>query len=356
MTNLEIKDIPKFQYISQLMKVCHFEQGQAKNLHIFRRECIPSCTLVHNIDIKKWEVFREEIESTYEWDLLDRVVWEELDTKSVRYKIHYTYFKCGLTISYSSLEDQVIMYYDIRSDQAAVEKLKKRIPDLIKSKSDRNIGFIQLFRGNLTVAFKDFKPHTENFTEYLGEDLKEFKQEMIDSLNDKEKSGLVLLHGAPGTGKTSFIKTILGAVERRAIYLTPGYANSLTSPELLSLLMDYPSSVLIIEDAEAVLMKRQGDNSNAVSNLLNLTDGFPADYLKLKIICTFNTSLNDIDPALLREGRLTGIHEFKKLEAEEANRLAKHLGKEEEVHHPMTLAEVCNLESFTKPVLKTIGY
>lgn len=61
-------------------------------------------------------------------------------------------------------------------------------------------------------------------------------------------------------------------------------------------------------------MKRDEENSNAVSTLLNLADEFTADFLELAIICTFNTRISEIDPALLRKGRLRGMQEFKKLD------------------------------------------
>jgi hypothetical protein len=47
-----------------------------------------------------------------------------------------------------------------------------------------------------------------------------------------------------------------------------------------------------------------------------------------------------IDPDLLRKGRLKASYEFKKLEAERANALAKKLGCEQEITSPMVLADV----------------
>ncbi|SMO48365.1 hypothetical protein [Gracilimonas mengyeensis] len=94
---------------------------------------------------------------------------------------------------------------------------------------------------------------------------------------------------------------------------------------------------------------------NSIS--LNLTNGFPADFLKLNIICTFNTKLDDIDPALLREGRLKGIHKFEKLSIPQAEKLADHLGKEIKINQPMTLAEVCNAGNMQRKVaVNGIGF
>ena len=109
--------------------------------------------------------------------------------------------------------------------------------------------------------------------------------------------------------------------------------------------MEYPDSILVIEDAETVIMERKADNSSAVSNLLNLTDGFLADFLNLKIICTFNTELNNIDEALLRDGRLKGMHEFTKINPERAKQIAAQLDRDIQPDKPMTLAEICASES-----------
>ncbi|HBQ61688.1 MAG TPA: AAA family ATPase, partial [Balneolaceae bacterium] len=210
---------------------------------------------------------------------------------------------------------------------------------------------------SMHVKFRKFTPYEEDLTKFLGAGVETLREEMVASISNKSDSGLYLLHGQPGTGKTSFIKTVLSKVKNKAIYITPGFVEHLSSPDLIGVLMDYPGSVLVIEDAETALMKRQADNTNAVSNLLNLTDGFPADFLKLNIICTFNTKLDDIDPALLREGRLKGIHEFNKLSIPQAKELADHLGKEWEIIRPMTLAEVCNVGSLQRKVaVNGIGF
>lgn len=67
--------------------------------------------------------------------------------------------------------------------------------------------------------------------------------------------------------------------------------------------------------------------------------------------------LDDIDAALLREGRLKRIHEFTKLSIPKAQELAGHLGKEIEISRSMTLAEVCNVGSLQRKVAVTgIGF
>ena len=69
-------------------------------------------------------------------------------------------------------------------------------------------------------------------------------------------------------------------------------------------------------------MERATDNRDALSNLLNLADGFLGDALQLHVIATVNCPLDRIDPALLRPGRLMASHDFARLTAQEAQALA----------------------------------
>jgi hypothetical protein len=103
-----------------------------------------------------------------------------------------------------------------------------------------------------------------------------------------------------------------------------------------------PNSVLIIEDAENVIMDRKLNNNASVSNLLNISDGLLADFLNVQLICTFNNSLTLVDSALMRKGRLIAKYEFGKLGVLKAQRLSDHLGFSNSITQPMTIAEIAN--------------
>ena len=84
--------------------------------------------------------------------------------------------------------------------------------------------------------------------------------------------------------------------------------------------------IAILEDAEELLLPRDGDSRDKVSNLLNIADGFLGDYLRLHVVLTTNVPITEIDPAILRPGRLIGIREFRRLNQEDALRLAQAKG------------------------------
>jgi hypothetical protein len=67
-----------------------------------------------------------------------------------------------------------------------------------------------------------------------------------------------------------------------------------------------------------------------------------ADFLNVQLICTFNSSVAMIDSALMRKGRLIAKYEFGKLGIAKAQRLSDHLGYNNTVSQPMTIAEIAN--------------
>ena len=98
--------------------------------------------------------------------------------------------------------------------------------------------------------------------------------------------------------------------------------------------------VVILEDSDAALMTRGSDNREQVSAILNLSDGMLADFLRLQIICTINCSATEIDPALLRPGRLLCHRVFGRLDYPQAARLAESLGRKLPQACDYSLAEV----------------
>jgi SpoVK/Ycf46/Vps4 family AAA+-type ATPase len=143
--------------------------------------------------------------------------------------------------------------------------------------------------------------------------------------NERYGNGIILFNGDYGTGKTNLIRHIISSVDKRVIFLPPDMASVISNPNFVKFFLDYPDSVLIIEDAENVLKTREAGGNNAVSNILNLSDGILGDILNLQVICTFNAPIEDIDEALRREGRLIDMYTFTALSEEKTSNLYKKL-------------------------------
>lgn len=137
-------------------------------------------------------------------------------------------------------------------------------------------------------------------------------------------------------------KAVDELIRKRVLFISPSVAGDLMNPDFIQLLTSNPDSVVIIEDAENVIMDRKHSPGSSVSNLLNISDGLLADFLNVQLICTFNNSLTLIDSALLRKGRLIAKHEFGKLSVKQSQRLSDHLGFDTVISRPMTVAEIGN--------------
>ncbi len=177
------------------------------------------------------------------------------------------------------------------------------------------------------------------------DDFSKFDEKIRSFINTPKRSGLVILHGLQGTGKTTYIKELITATDNSYVFVPMDVANKLTSPDFIEFVKEeLKESVIILEDCEQLLFDRSqtADHINTgLAAILNLTDGILGDALGLKIICTFNNSLCNIDPALLRPGRLVARYEFAPLSAEKTTSLMNQLGHEGSFS-PMTLAEIFN--------------
>lgn len=226
-----------------------------------------------------------------------------------------------------------------------------------KWEEEARIGLVVAEQRGFSINHFKIKPFEVDLELHYNDDLPEIDRLLKKKLFEQRENGLILLHGAPGTGKTSYIRHLVNQRKRDMVYLPPDMASVLASPMFIPFLARQGESILIIEDAESILMKRNQHSHNAISNLLNLSDGLLADCLNLGVICTFNTELKAIDPALLRKGRLMAKYEFKKLRQPKARQLINHLGHEYTATTDMSLAEIYNLsEKNFEEEREWIGY
>lgn len=220
------------------------------------------------------------------------------------------------------------------------------------------IGMITAKTNGLDVNWHDLTDKTPDFIKpdlFYGEGFGEFHESLLKRLETDTK-GLVLLHGDPGTGKTHYIRVLLrelAALNKNVFYVPPSMVHSLADPGMVNfmskkILEEEEDTILLIEDAEPLLASREYDHtgrSTGITNLLNSTDGILNDILGLVVIATFNTSLENIDKALLRPERLIARKFFLKHNRENAEEIAKELGVEgdlpESEDEMWSIADLC---------------
>lgn len=208
------------------------------------------------------------------------------------------------------------------------------------------VSLIKVQHGSLDIEDFDLPIPEIDLELNYGKKFVKIHEHIIDKLNKNNDKGIVLLHGEPGTGKTTYIKYLTSLIsDKKILFVPPSMADSLSDPSTIPFFMEHRNSILIIEDAEKVIADREiNGSSSAVSNILNLTDGILGDCLNIQIIATFNMKREKIDNALLRKGRLIAEHKFEKLDLLETNKLLKTLNKEFTSKQPMSLADIYNVE------------
>ncbi len=237
-----------------------------------------------------------------------------------------------------------ITHYEIENLTRIIYSMR----DTDKKRKNREFGMVVRSEyGGFDISnFEVSDSFPPSLNTHYNDDLPEVSNRLIEFINDPSRGGLVLLHGTAGTGKTSYLRYLIQQTKTEFLYLPQDVFNSMSDPAFIPFIARQKGAVVVLEDCEELLKPRENSHMPVgVSNLLNLADGLLGDALKLKIICTFNTELNNIDSALLRKGRLIQRYEFKPLSLEKTNELLrKHAGDVQAVNG-MTLAEIYNYNS-----------
>jgi ATPase family associated with various cellular activities (AAA) len=161
----------------------------------------------------------------------------------------------------------------------------------------------------------DTKLHAEYYPD-MGDPAK-FIEGYLES-----NSSVLLLAGPPGTGKTTLLRHMISERNLTAHVI---YDEKLMDKDNIfqTFLFEKDSDVLIIEDADTILMPRESDGNKLMARFLSISDGL----IKLpnkKLIFTTNLSdFDKVDKALLRPGRCHAVVHTRPLNLAEAQAAAK---------------------------------
>ncbi len=275
--------------------------------------------------------------------LMDTFKWCWYDRKQQKQRVHRTLFVIRHNLIIEIRNNIVEVLFTGEHLDLVNEVINQLSEFKIDPKKDAfEINIITRGRDGLELKQLNIKKTDLDIDLYYNDDFKPVDELIRARLNKQEDKGIILLHGLPGTGKTTYLRQMVGTINKKVLFISPSVADNLMNPEFLDLLIDHPNSVLVIEDAENIIMDRQFNSNSSVSNLLNLSDGIMSDCLNVQIICTFNNPLSMVDSALLRKGRLIARYEFGTLGELKAQRLSDSLGLNQVIRKAMTLAEITN--------------
>lgn len=187
----------------------------------------------------------------------------------------------------------------------------------------------------------------ENYSENI---IKEYDH-VCTCLSSKTPCGrLVLLQGAPGTGKSFMLKSLITKIDSTFLVIGANQIGNLSGPQLLTTFLNQHETnnkpiTFILEDADDALTRRDKNNMSKLSDLLNLGDGLIGELLDIRIIATTNAKTIDLDPAILRPGRMCKHIKIDQLNVKDAVAIYNRLVEKPtfEIKTSMTLAAVYRL-------------
>lgn len=201
---------------------------------------------------------------------------------------------------------------------------------------ETNASFLVMVNGTSGTDFTPLYCPKQPLIEdnYRTEVVSAYRHVCADLESESPCGRLSIFNGVPGTGKTHLVKAMLTALPKIAfVFIPSNYIDQLSSPSFLPNFINIKNKpiVLIIEDADEAVSKRDAANQSQISALLNLSDGLFGSALDVRVIVTTNLKVGEVDDAVLRSGRLCRRIDVKPLGFEQACRVLKRLhgGKDE---------------------------
>lgn len=328
--------------------------GKSLYLYYFKR--VPSANYIGNIDGEK--AFNV-IKGKFAASIVSTHTYRSYDAKAKKYDFNETFLimQNGCIMEFFTTYCEI---YHSGSQGGFIDECTT-LMKVFKERQRRKpleMNLISRGRNGFELSQIEVKRTRLDLELFYEDDFKAVNDVICKRLNNNNDKGIVLLHGLPGTGKTTYLRYLIGKIKKKVLFISPGIAGEIINPDFIQLLVNNPNTVLIIGDAENVIRDRKMNTNASVSNLLNISDGLLADFLNVQLICTFNSSLTMVDSALMRKGRLIAKYEFGKLRLEKSKRLSAHFGFDAVIDKPMTIAEIANPHEKTQESssIEVIGF
>lgn len=308
---------------------------------------IPSCQfLSFNFPLKELDEF---ITTTFQQHIIavyKNVEFTHFGEEKPTQRIYLLRNEIVITVNFEIGATEILYNSD---ENELVKILKVKGAELMRNNTGNKLSVAvpSDYSNEINLKFLELKKPKFNLQNNYNDDFQAIHKRILSRLKRTNDKGIILLHGEPGTGKSYYLRYLSSLLKKQVIFIPPVMIESFNGVTFFEFLFRHPNTVIVIEDAETLMFDREEFEQSPVSVLLNITDGLLSDGLNIQVICTFNTALDRIDPALMRKGRLIARYEFGPLAPEKATALSKKLGFNQTYTEPVKLSDIYNEQELT---------
>ena len=321
----------------------------------------PNKVLIHGtFDFKETENFFDQYEKVNKFTEIicleiDDIINDKVLLKSTE-SIYISYIAVD-KLTESAVISDITIYYSSSEDADEVNEIIKSVSEyqvIDDSEDGHNLNVVSL--SNNSIELEEIKYDDidiDNIEEYYSKQtFKDLSKWLKKS--KKQQSGLSILYGKRGTGKSSAIKYLATKLDRNLIFVPNNLVDlTINSSDFSKFLRKHENPILILDDCEMIFNEFFTKSNIIANNLMQLVDGLLSN--KLSIITIFNVEdKSEIDHNLIECNNLIDIIEFTDLSNSEANQLSELLGYKQKHKNDIRLLDLIkNTKSDNK---KRLGF
>ncbi len=277
---------------------------------------------------------------------------KESDSENIKF---LNKFNDEVIISFFVIEKVILnisIFYKSEKNIDYVYSLIKEMSEIIIEGEDSLLSMINIENSTIraTPIFYNLDNDFNKF--YNNKTLKNISN--TSKIISKNQSGLHILYGGEGRGKTSSIKIITSISNKRSFYIPNNMIEmTILNPDFINFISTYDEITIFIDDVDRIHNENYTRYISIINNIGQILDDIISNIVKVNFVLIFNEdSISDIVDDL--SDKLISVVEFKNLTIDESNVLIKHLNKKKKISSETRLIDI--IKTFNYDINKRIGF
>jgi len=238
---------------------------------------------------------------------------------------------------------EVLFFYKNTNDFEKLENLISELSEFVidfSSSESHKINILSVKENALSIEPLILNQQ-ENIELFYHQDSFTKVQKLIKK-SKKTKTGISILWGDFGCGKSQLSKWICQSIDEICIYIPLNLIDqSINNPEFRQFIKKWGKVFIVVDDCDFLFNPLFGKTNYFSHNLLQIVDGIFTDVCQVQFLLIFNIkSEEEIDQDLLDSNSIIDVIEIKELTQEESNELADHLNSKKKYKQSTRVIDV----------------